>query len=104
MQINDGGGQSRMAHQQLYFSDVLPGFEKVRGKGMAQRMGRRTVGKAERADQRGDPRRISGGAQPPDRVLPDDGIVVLRRGRAVIFDRNSQHPVRFRRLGAVDTR
>jgi len=31
MQVDHGGGQPRMAHQHLYFSDIVSGFQKVRG-------------------------------------------------------------------------
>jgi len=36
MQIDHGGGQSRMAHQHLDFSDIVSGLQKMGGKAVAQ--------------------------------------------------------------------
>ena len=34
MQVDHGGGQSAMTHQDLDFADIVPGFQKMSGKAM----------------------------------------------------------------------
>jgi hypothetical protein len=36
MQIDHGGGQFRMAHQNLYFTDIVSGFQQMRCKAVPQ--------------------------------------------------------------------
>jgi hypothetical protein len=36
MQIDHGGGQSRMAHQHLDFSNIVSGFQQMGGEAVAQ--------------------------------------------------------------------
>jgi hypothetical protein len=38
VQIDHGGGQSLVAHEHLYSSDIVAGLQKVGGKGVAQGM------------------------------------------------------------------
>ena len=39
MQIDHGGGQSRMAHQHLDFSDIVSGLQKMGGIAVTKRVG-----------------------------------------------------------------